>query len=85
MKQIKLEKLINDIQLPINMLRELALTNKSGLISKHHTIGRHIRNEYKLWEYEIINEKSEIIHADDASMIIIESIWESFKIDKVVM
>jgi len=63
---------------------ELRNTTKYDLIDYHMTVGRYIRNEFGLWNdnrallhscavrVDLIN-----LHPDDASMIIIEGVWES--------
>ena len=57
----------------IQVLRE---TEKKDLIGYLHTVGRFIRNEYKMWHNTELIKDCDADHPDDASMIIIETIWE---------
>lgn len=50
-------------------------TDKDDLIRFHDGWGRGIRNAYDLWQnYELV-EKLGADHPDDASMIIIKTVW----------
>ncbi|RWZ84364.1 MAG: hypothetical protein EO766_17240 [Hydrotalea sp. AMD] len=54
---------------------------KEELIKFHHTLGRHIRNEYDLWSIPwepviIDNCDYSPFHPDQVSMTIIEQVWE---------
>ncbi len=54
------------------------------LICLHHSFGRFIRNEFKLWggsNLKLLKETNEI-HPDDASMIILKAFWKSLFIEK---
>jgi hypothetical protein len=54
-------------------------TKKEGLIQFHHGWGTSIRNYYGLWrgnERLILSACGRPCHPDDASMIIIEAVWQ---------
>lgn len=56
-------------------------TRKKDLISYHTTLGRSIRNEFKLWEREWVTDIREGVdyspdHPDQLSMRVIETVWE---------
>lgn len=64
---------------PENQLRFLQ-TPKEKLSFYHHTLGRDIRNEFKLWEAEwkpdIINGVDHSPdHPDQVSLKVIEEVW----------
>lgn len=46
-----------------------------SLIRFHHTLGREIRNKYRLWEPDM-REGIGNIHPDDYSMMVIEEVWK---------
>ena len=50
---------------------------KDELINFHFNLGRHIRNEFGLWmgNDSLMKDTGET-HADEASMVIIEKLWE---------
>lgn len=50
---------------------------KEELVNVHHILGMRIRNEFGLWDdnYELLIS-SGMAHPDDASMVIIEAVWE---------
>lgn len=60
-------------------------TPKEKLVSYHSTLGREIRNEFKLWETEW---KPDIVngvdmshdHPDNLSQKVIETVWEQMKV-----
>lgn len=57
------------------------LGDNGGLVMVHHTIGRHIRNRYKLWELEwepVIKDGVDISehHPDAVSMRVIEAVYK---------
>ena len=64
----------------------LATRSKESLIEFHHTVGREIRNEHKLWDRkwtpqieggcDVSDE-----HPDAVSMAIIERLWELARAD----
>lgn len=62
--------------------KEFLETPKEKLIKYHTTLGRSIRNEFKLWETNWtpeINEKGfdcSPFHPDQISMSIIEDVWK---------
>lgn len=60
---------------------------KGKLIQYHHTLGRVIRNEFKLWEHKWIPELIDGFdhskeHPDQISMTIIEMVWEELQNEK---
>lgn len=59
------------------MLRQM---KKPQLIRFHHTVGRYIRNEYRLWDirnpYTETEHETSPSHPDQTSQRIIEKIWE---------
>lgn len=73
----------------INLLHEddrqyLKETCKDDLILLHHTLGRHIRNQFGLWELKwtpVIVDGIDVSedHPDAISMKIIERTWEILK------
>ena len=72
-----IEELINKI-----LINEDYLALKNGtekqMAKQHHLLGRHLRNDWGLWEDSRLakwfNEKG-IFHADDMSGIILTSFW----------
>ena len=50
----------------------------SDLISLHHGFGRNIRNDFGLWgnNAELLESTGEK-HPDDASMVIIQTLWKT--------
>lgn len=63
-----------------SVLREI---ERDELIRFHHSWGRGIRNEYNLWSNEALVKscgkhrgRDGWIHPDDASMIIMEGVWD---------
>jgi hypothetical protein len=68
---------------PENRLRFLQ-TPKDKLVSYHHTLGRDIRNEFKLWDAEWKPDMRDGVdcspdHPDQLSMRVIETVWDGFK------
>ena len=51
-------------------------TPKDDLISLYHGWGRAIRNQYKMWQDMELVRATGKDHPDDASMVIIEAVWE---------
>jgi hypothetical protein len=83
-----LEGVVRDIvdHLDDPFKKELRHTSKDNLIQYHHTWGTSIRNKYQLWTNEALRRscskqagKDVDINADDASMIIIEAVWEKLQ------
>jgi hypothetical protein len=59
----------------------LAPLHGESLIRFHHSLGRHIRNKYNLWQLkwnpEIIDDVDHSpYHPDAVSQIIIEEVWK---------
>ena len=54
--------------------------SKEDLIMYHHGWGTNIRNRYLLWHNEELLKNIGKEDADDASMVIIEAVWEALKI-----
>lgn len=53
---------------------------KEDLIFLHHGLGTNIRNNYGLWgENKELLESCKKQHPDDASMVIIEELWENLQ------
>lgn len=55
-------------------------SSKEDLIAYHHTLGRSIRNEFKLWEREWKPDVRNGVdwspdHPDALSMCVIEEVW----------
>lgn len=59
--------------------------NDKNLVSYHHSLGRYIRNKYKLWSIPWEPEMKEYMgymcdcspyHPDNISMTIIEEVWK---------
>lgn len=72
---LKKEMKINDLNQFINFQRE-------DLSLLHHTFGRWIRNNWKLWEkgalVKYFNDLG-VTHPDDMSSIVIEYVWCSLR------
>ena len=51
-------------------------TPKDDLISSLHSWGARIRNTYQLWHDPELVKATGTEHPDDASMVIIEAVWE---------
>ena len=63
---------------PPEQLELFSKTPKSELIQFHHTGGQWIRNYFGLWKgNEQLMKSTGKTHADDASFVIIEALWES--------
>lgn len=61
--------------------KEFLNTPKEKLVMYHTTLGRSIRNEFKLWEREWATDIREGVdhspdHPDQISMRVIETVWE---------
>lgn len=51
-------------------------TKKEDLIKFHHTWGKAIRNNFRLWgENKELLKSTGTKHPDEASMVIIEAVW----------
>lgn len=69
---------------------EIKDTSLSGLCKYHHTMGRWIRNHWKLWEGGKLKSHMESLgftHPDDMSSVILDSFWsklngQTFDIEK---
>jgi hypothetical protein len=64
----------------------LATMNEEDLIDAHFALGHHIRHEFGLWTgNDALLESCRIVagdknlHIDDASMVIINALWEKVK------
>ncbi len=81
-KKLIADKVINELS--VDDKKYILNLSKDDLIKLHHTLGRHIRNKFNLWNYkwnpEIVNgidiSKQ---HPDEISMNIIEIIYEQLK------
>lgn len=66
--------------LPPDDLAFLRDTPKSDLIQFHMSVGRRIRNYYRLWDannpYVIITDEQSPFHPDQWSQTVIELLWE---------
>lgn len=63
-------------------LIDISCMSKGQLSKLHHSLGRWIRNNWKLWQngpLTIYFNAMGIFHADDMSGIIIESFWHHLK------
>lgn len=63
-----------------NVLSGLAALKEEDLITTHFGLGRHLRNEFRLWDAN--KELLESIgksHPDDASSILIRKLWEDLR------
>lgn len=61
--------------------KEFVESSKQNLIAYHTTLGRSIRNEFKLWEREWVPDIREGVdhsedHPDRISMRVIEAVWD---------
>jgi hypothetical protein len=83
-------ELLRDLDPPsIRVLK--SIKNKDALIQFHHSVGRHIRNKYRLWDranpLTLGSDKARQMsdeelacadeHPDQTSQRIIERVWES--------
>lgn len=64
--------------------KEFVNTPKNKLVKFHSTLGRTIRNEFKLWETEWKPEIRDGVdyspdHPDQLSMRVMEEVWEKLK------
>jgi hypothetical protein len=64
--------------------KEFVNTPKDQLVKFHSTLGRTIRNEFKLWEIEWKPEIRNGVdyspdHPDQLSMRVMEEVWEKLK------
>ena len=73
-------------EIPKQDKRDMATCSRNDLIIYHHTLGRDIRNEFKLWEGndELVKDASRftnysVSHPDSISMVIIEKFWEKIR------
>lgn len=58
-------------------LQQFATENKDDLYKYHHGFGTAIRNNFRLWiNNKSLMEDTGTDHPDDASMVIIEALWE---------
>ena len=75
-----IEKLIST--LPINEKRKIANMNFIDLSDLHFSLGMGIRNEFHMWQNDLLIKSCEEfagtdnLHVDNASMIIIEEVWK---------
>lgn len=73
--------------LPQNQM-EFKHTSKDDLVIYHHSLGRNIRNYFKLWEND--THEPEIVdgvdvspdHPDAISMKVIEAVWDKIHKEK---
>lgn len=86
MNKDRIEEIANELynSLTDEENKSLADCPKDDLISYHHSAGRLIRNEYKLWENAWVPEIIDGVdcspnHPDAVSMRIIERVWELVK------
>lgn len=54
-------------------------TAEKDLIAFHHGWGRQIRNQYKLWQNTELVKATGTAHPDDASGIIMKSVWKALR------
>lgn len=60
--------------------RRLRSMKRDELFELHFTLGQWIRNSFGLWRgNEELLEDAGTFHPDDASMVIIEKLWESLQ------
>jgi hypothetical protein len=79
---VTVEEAVHDLLPRISPLDKLQIwfMKKEDLISLHHGFGTWIRNRYGLWrgnEKLILSACGFRCHPDDASMEIIEAVWEA--------
>lgn len=73
--------IVSDIQKHLEpaLKEEVANTIEADLIEFHQSWGRDIRNRYNLWwNPEVLKDIGEE-HPDDASMVIIRSVWKALQ------
>ena len=54
-------------------------TKEADLIQYLHNWGKHIRNRYNLWHNPEMLEATGKDHADDASMVIMQKVWQKLQ------
>ena len=52
-------------------------TPENSLMTFHHGWGTRIRNDYKLWQNTALVKATGTEHADAASGVIIEAVWQA--------
>jgi len=67
---------------PAEHRREFKSMSKDQLIQYHHSLGRDIRNEFGLWQYDWVPQLENGFdmspdHPDSVSMRIIEQVWQN--------
>lgn len=72
---------------PVEAQTKFLDTPRDDLIKYHHTLGRGIRNEFKLWEIdwepEVVDGVDESrYHPDAVSMTVIEEVWDRLHASK---
>lgn len=60
---------------------KITAMNDSDLVGLHFSLGLWIRNNFGLWQgnqklMQTIEQQNPGIHPDDASMVIIEAVWD---------
>jgi hypothetical protein len=58
---------------------ELCGLDESDLISCHFGLGMWIRNNYNLWEMQVVSNDGAVMHPDDISQEIIERMWQKLQ------
>lgn len=76
------ERIANEIAIALTPEERaiLKLSSKQSMIRYHHTVGRFIRNHYRLWDeenpYTDVSDPSDDHHPDQVSHTILEKVWE---------
>ena len=78
MNQERINEVIDDILKGMSEREKMIVrtTPKDDLISMLHGWGATIRNKYKLWQDSELVKATGKEHPDDASIVIIEAVWE---------
>ena len=74
-------EVVNDIIANLDEKQKDAIRNtpKAELFQFHHTWGRQIRNTYQLWNNKALLADIGETHPDDASSVVIKSVWEKIR------
>jgi hypothetical protein len=67
-----------------NEKHQLSGMSQADLITLHFGLGAWIRNHFGLWQdnqalIQAIEQRSPGLHPDDASMVIIEAVWQRLR------
>ena len=72
------ERIVNELatNMPKKNVKIFTRTKRDELFKFHLNWGMHIRNKYNLWHDTELLESMGVSHADDASTLIMEAVWD---------